>query len=241
MSLSVSKTKNSIKIAESGNKSVYMDNKNENGMKEINGNNFLPYIDMKDYPGGVRIFYSGGTGSGKTYLCTKILQQIKPKHLYLFSSIDDDDYKEFKNMKRIDLNEILENNPELDIHQVYEYIEKDAVCIFDDIVSFGTKLSKPYLELRSILLTKGRHKGQSTFVIEQQGQNYNKTRDVLLNSQFFVMFPKNNYRSFKSMASNYLGLMKNDIENIRNLPGRYVFINKHYPMYVVSEKEIRMI
>jgi hypothetical protein len=106
-------------------------------------------------------------------------------------------------------------------------------------MSFGTKLSLPYLELRMIMLQKARHKKQSVFVAEQTAQagNAKGSREVLLNCQYFYCFPRNNFRAFNNLAKIYLGLTEKQIEHMKTL-GRYVMINKNYPGYYVSDKEV---
>lgn len=243
MSLETNENKYNYQIATGKNQNIYLNTKenNETGDEIINGSDIMPYFDMKHHKGGIRMLLSGGTGSGKSYMCKSIIKQIKPKRVYLFSSLSDGDYNDVKHLDQIDLIEILNNNPGITPHDIFERMEAGCICIFDDIVSFGLKLSKPYLELRQICLQKGRHKGMSVFVCEQQAQMANKSRDVLLNCQYYCCFPRNNYRAFNSLASNYLGLTKDKIEYLRKLKSRYVLFNKNYPAFYISSVECGML
>lgn len=243
MSLETNENKYNYQIATGKNQNIYLNTKenNESGEEIINGNDIMPYFDMKHHKGGIRMLLSGGTGSGKSYMCKSIIKQIKPKRVYLFSSLTDGDYDDVKNLEQIDLIEILNNNQGITPHDIFERMEPGCVCIFDDIVSFGLKLSKPYLELRQICLQKGRHKNMSVFTCEQQAQMANKSRDVLLNCQYYCTFPRNNFKAFNSLASNYLGLTKDKIEYLRKLKSRYVLFNKNYPAYYVSAVECGML
>ena len=175
-------------------------------------------------------------------MAEKLIECIKPTVVYVFSSIDDGDYDKFKNVQRIDLNQIIEKTG-LDIHQIYEHMEPNCVAIFDDIVSFGSKMSKPYIELRLIMLQKSRHKGQSVLICEQSALNgmAKGSREVLLNCQYFYCFPRSNFNSFNKLAINYLGLDKSKIEKLKNLKSRYVLINKNHPSYYVSSIECGML
>jgi len=235
------KSKDIVQIA-TGSRDVYLDN-NENNTNEtiIKGKDFLPFFDMKQNTGGIRCLLSGSTGSGKSFMAEKIIECIKPSVIYIFSSIDDGDYSKFKNVQRIDLIDLMDRNG-LDIHQIYEFMEPNCCAVFDDIMSFGAKMSKPYLELRLIMLQKSRHKGQSVLVVEQTAQSGNAkgSREVLLNCQYFYCFPKNNFRAFNNLATQYLGLDKAQIEKMKNLKSRYVMINKNYPSYYISSSEIGM-
>jgi hypothetical protein len=243
----IKKQKDIIKIA-TGSSDIYLDtrdsitNENHNGETIISGKDYLPFFDMKDHKGGIRALFSGSTGSGKTYMAEKLIECIKPSVIYVFSSIDDGDYSKYKNVQRFDLNELIANTG-LDIHTIYEYMEPNCVAIFDDIVSFGSKLAKPYIELRLIMLQKSRHKGQSVFICEQSALAgmAKGAREVLLNCQYFYCFPKSNFNSFNKLATNYLGLDKKQIEKLKNLKSRYVMINKNAPSYYISSVECGML
>ena len=224
-------------------KNIYLDVNSEKYEKiiETANNDIMPVIDIKKLL-CVRVLISGSSGSGKTYMAEKLLEQIKPDTVYLFSSINDSDYSKY-NVKRIDLNHILSSFPKMTIHDIYDKIEDNIVAIFDDIVSFGTKLSKPYLELRLVMLQKGRHRKQSVFVVEQQATagNLKGSQSVLLNCNYFITFPKNNFRAFTILAKNYLGFENKVIEYFRKNNSRYLFISKNHPSYYVASNECGMI
>ena len=244
--LETKESKSNYLIATGANgKNIYLntdDDNNDSGEEVINCRDIMPYFETKKhFFTGIRMLLSGGTGSGKSYMCKQIIKQIKPKRVYLFSSLTDGDYADVKNLEQIDLIDLLNKNPGYTVHDIFEMMEPGCVCIFDDIISFGNKMSKPYLELRQICLQKGRHKNMSIFVCEQMAQMANKSRDVLLNCQYFCCFPRNNFKAFNSLASNYLGLTKDKIEYLRKLKSRYVMFNKNYPAYYVSSVEVGML
>jgi hypothetical protein len=236
------KNKKAYQIAKGTKLDVFLDPDEEaNGDKIIKGNKIMPFFDMSKND-GIRCLLSGSTGSGKSYMCRKAIEQINPKKVYIFSSVDDGDYDNLPcEVMKVDLNQIISRTG-MDIHQIYECMEDKCVAVFDDIMSFGNKMSKPYLELRLIMLQKSRHKKQSVFVCEQTAQagNAKGSREVLLNCQYFYCFPRNNFRAFNNLAKIYLGLTEKQIEHMKTL-GRYVMINKNYPSYYVSNNEVAMI
>ena len=243
MTLTTKKAKDNIKIATSSGKDIYITPEDDNsGDNIITGSKIMPFFDMSKHQ-GIRVFLSGGTGSGKSYMTRKAIEQIKPKKVYIFSSIDDGDYDNIKGCEvmKVDLIQLMEKT-RMGIHDIYEYMEPNCVAVFDDIMSFGTKISKPYLELRLIMLQKSRHRNQSVFVVEQTSQSGNSkgSREVLLNCQYFYCFPRNNFRSFTNLAKIYLGLDDKQIQHMKTL-GRYIMINKNYPSYYVSDKEVGMV
>lgn len=242
MSLTTTKSKNVYQIAKSASREIYLNNDESSiGEKVIKGTKIMPFFDMNKNE-GIRALFSGSTGSGKSYMCRKALEQIKPKKLYIFSSVDDGDYDALPcDVMKVDLNDIIYRTG-LDVHQIYQQMEDKCCAVFDDIMSYGTKLSKPYLELRLIMLQKSRHKGQSVFVCEQTALagNAKGSREVLLNCQYFYCFPRNNFNAFNKLAKIYLGLNNKQIEHMKTL-GRYVMINKNYPSYYVSNDEVAML
>jgi len=239
MSILTTRKKDSELIATSPETNFFITEDENAGQLSITGSKIMPAFDMTKKK-VFHCFFSGATGSGKSYLARKCIEQIKPKFVFVFSSVDDGDYDNIKGVKTIhvDLNDIIQKQ-HLDIHQIYETVPDDCICIFDDIVSFGQKLAKPYIELRMILLQKGRHRGQSVFVCEQQAMagNQKGAREVLLNCSRFFCFPKSNFNSFQKLAKQYLGLNDEQINKCKTL-GRWVCINKNFPQWICSEKEV---
>lgn len=241
MSIEKRENKNNVPIAYSlkTKKYVYLNDKDEEGNKgQKTEDKLIPFFDLKKKK-SIRIFISGSTGSGKTYLCERILETTfkKSPQIYLFSAIEDEDYTKIKNLLRVDIEDILSQNRDLNI---YELLMPDSVCIFDDILSFPDKTAKLYLKLRTQCLSIGRHKNISTICIEQQPRNYTKSRDVLLNSEVYIFFPKSSYMPFEKTCKEYLGLTKDKIEELGS-NSRYVSINKVYPSYAVRESNINIL
>ena len=205
--------------------------------KKTDPTGIIPFIDIPKIK-SIRIFISGSTGSGKTYLCEQILKSSfnKAPNIYLFSSVNDD-YKKFDNLLHVDIEQFNKSNADVDI---YDALEPGSVCIFDDILSFGDKTLKLYLKLRSQCLATGRHKQISTICIEQQPRNFIKSRDVLLNSEAYCFFPRASYLPYYKTCIDHIGMSKIDIEKFGK-DSRWVFINKTYPSYVVRQYNIDLI
>ena len=171
---------------------------------------------------------------------SKCIEIIKPKKVYVFSSIDDGDYDNLKcDVMKVDLNSLILQTG-CNVHDIYEQMEDKCLAVFDDILSFDNKILKLYIKLRQQCLAVGRHKGLSTICIEQQARNREKTRDVLLNSEIFIFFPKASFVSFQKTASEYLGLNKEQINKLKE-NSRYVSIDKRFPSYAVREHNIDLL
>ena len=205
--------------------------------KKTDPTGLIPFIDIPKIK-SIRIFISGSTGSGKTYLCEQILKTSfnKAPNIYLFSSVNDD-YKDFDNLLHVDIEDFNKGNPDVDIYTV---LEPGSVCIFDDILSFSDKTLKLYMKLRSQCLATGRHKQLSTICIEQQPRNFIKSRDVLLNSEAYCFFPRASYLPYYKTCIDHIGLSKVDIEKYGK-DTRWVFINKTFPSYIVRQYNVDMI
>ena len=205
--------------------------------KKTDPTGIIPFIDIPKIK-SIRIFISGSTGSGKTYLCESILKSSfnKAPNIYLFSSVNDD-YKDFKNLLHVDIDNFNKSNPDIDI---YDALEPGSVAIFDDILSFSDKTLKLYMKLRSQCLATGRHKQISTISIEQQPRAFLKSRDVLLNSEMYIFFPKSSYLPYFKTAHEHIGMSKNDIEKYGK-DSRFVAINKTYPSYIIRQYNVDMI
>ena len=197
----------------------------------------IPYFDIPKIK-SIRIFISGSTGSGKTYLCEQILKTSfnKAPNIYLFSSVNDD-YKDFKNLLHVDIDNFNKSNPDVDIYSV---LEPGSVCIFDDILSFSDKILKLYMKLRSQCLATGRHNQLSTISIEQQPRAFLKSRDVLLNSEMYIFFPKSSYLPYFKTAHEHIGMSKSSIEKYGK-DSRFVAVNKTYPSYIVRQYNVDML
>ncbi len=205
--------------------------------KKTDPTGIIPFFDIPKIK-SIRIFISGSTGSGKTYLCEQILKSSfnKAPNIYLFSSVNDD-YKDFKNLLHVDIPNFNNANPDIDI---YDVLEPGSVCIFDDILSLSDKILKLYMKLRSQCLATGRHKMISTICIEQQPRAFLKSRDVLLNSEMYVFFPKSSYLPYFKTAHEHIGMSKSDIEEYGK-NSRFVAINKTYPSYIIRQFNVDMI
>lgn len=250
--LSLKESTNSIPIAMTIDKkhTVYKSNTQDQNQNKIEFpvaplddlKSLIPYFDFKHMKAGkksIRMFISGSTGSGKTYLCEQILKNSfkKAPVIYLFSSIWDEDYKDIKNLIHLDIDEFYESNP--DIEDIYTKLHPNSVCIFDDILSLDDKKLKKYIKLRDQCLSVGRHKDISTICIEQQPRNYTKSRIVLLNSEMYIFFPKSSYMPFKKTCEEYIGLSKSKIEDLGK--HRYIAIYKNYPSYYITDFETCML
>jgi hypothetical protein len=180
-------------------------------------------------------FIFGSTGSGKSVFCCKYAEQyqkIYDNPIYLISNINEDvEVDKIKDLIRIPIEDVMTDKitPEA-IH--------DCLIIFDDVDVIPDKnISLKVEKLRDQLLTTGRHFGISCLITSHLGSNFQHTKVPINESAFVVVFPKGgNWSQIDRILHNYSGLTRQQEDDIRRLPSRWVMIHKCYPTYVIYEK-----
>jgi len=189
-----------------------------------------------------RIFVSGLSGSGKSYYISQFIKNNRKKNqqVFLLSPVDEDKaYSKIKDLIQISIPEILEetNQGEVGVNDFPE----GSIIIFDDIESYPKSQLKMYLELRQIILERGRHQNLSCITVSHNPMLGNITKACIRESQYFVLFPKHNARDVKKLLSSYGNLDTSQIESIVSMKGRSVFFRKVIPQYAISDNEILVI
>jgi hypothetical protein len=194
----------------------------------------IPTID----PDQRSVYYIAGmSGAGKSHFARGIAEAYKKlypsRQVYLISELKEDatlDGSKIAKPLRISLDSLVEEPPEID-----EF--SDCLVIFDDYDA----LSKPYdavvLKLMKDLLTMGRHTHCSLCICSHHLSNGLKTRLILNESQYLVLYPMATApKALAYTCEMYGGIDKDDVKELKKL-GRWVCIHKMYPGFVVSEKK----
>lgn len=80
----------------------------------------------------------------------------------------------------------------------------------------------------------GRHTNTSMLILSHYLTNYKKTRLILGESNFLIVYPlATSFKALKYVCEHYGGLEKEQIQQMKKL-GRWVCIHKNYPVYVLS-------
>lgn len=198
----------------------------------------LPELDKREC-----IFISGPAGSGKSTYVAEYIDYYKSIHsrndIYLFSKINDDKaFKKYeKKIIKIPLDESLMSEP-IESEDV-----KNSLVIFDDVDTITDKKLQEFIDkLRDDLLECGRH--QNIYILNTGHNllNWKKTKVVLNESTGVVFFPRSGAaHAIKGFLTKYCGLDREQVAKIFHLDSRWVYINKSYPLYVVSEHKIYLI
>ena len=197
----------------------------------------VPIIEEPSY----RLFVSGLSGSGKSYFISMFLKHNKVKRegagIFLFSPVQDDKaMKSIKNLIHLDLDEFMAETKGREFE--IEDIPEGSVCIFDDIESWGKGRAKPYMELRDILLERGRHRDISTICVSHNCCNGHATKVSIREAQYWCLFPKFNARDTKVILKTYGGFDKDEIDEIMAMKTRWCLIRKSIPKYAIGEHSV---
>jgi hypothetical protein len=186
-------------------------------------------------------YVAGQSGSGKSYFARGIAENYKKlfpeREIYLISKLQEDetlDKMKVGKPKRLSLDSLVEDPVELD-----EF--KDCLVIFDD----WDTLDKPYFpivhKLIEDLAIMGRHSNTSMLILSHYLTNYSKTRLILGEAQFLVLYPlATSQKALKYVCEHYGGMDKEDIITLKKR-GRWVLIHKNFPSYVISQHEANLL
>lgn len=186
-------------------------------------------------------YVAGQSGSGKSYFARGIAENYKKlfpeREIYLISKLQEDetlDKMKVGKPKRISLQSLVDDPVELD-----EF--KDCLVIFDD----WDTLDKPYFpivhKLIEDLAIMGRHSNTSMLILSHYLTNYSKTRLILGEAQYLVLYPlATSQKALKYVCEHYGGMDKEDIITLKKR-GRWVLIHKNYPSYVISQHEANLL
>lgn len=189
------------------------------------------------------LYIAGPQGSGKSYYASQYITEFNkkfPKHdTILFSRIEEDDsFKDFDKMIKINLDENLLTDP---IDAKKELLR--SLTIFDDI-ELGTnpKVQKAVEMLRNDVIKNGRDqakKGNDIYCIctNHQITDYKKTRDLLNECTSITMFPKSGCDyGIRRVLKTYFGMSKDQMYKVLNLPSRWITLYCTYPQYVLHQR-----
>lgn len=189
-----------------------------------------------------RIYICGPTGSGKTFWISQYLEKYKQiypnRPIYIFSDVDKDELLDKHKPIRIKLNMSLHQKP-IQTHEL-----KDSCVIFDDVDSISDKnIKNAVITLYDSILKKGSsHDNISLIITNHACTDRTATRNILINSNFIVFFPKSGSSyGLNYMLKNYMGLSKEQIARVFNLPSRWVVLHKNFPLWIMYSTGIYLL
>ena len=188
------------------------------------------------------VFYiAGASGSGKSYIAKGLgeyYQKLFPERsVYLISKLEEDSGTLDKMKpppKRINIQSLIDDYPDLD-----EF--KNCMVIFDDYDTFTGPSEKVVHKLIDDLATMGRHTNTTMLCLSHYLTNYKKTRLLLNEATHIVVYPMaTSYHALSYLLKTHIGMTKDDIRDLKKM-GRWVCIYKHFPQYLISAQQARML
>ena len=189
-----------------------------------------------------QIWYVAGiSGSGKSYFARGIAENYKKlfpdREVYLISKLEHDetlDRMTTGKPKRISLQSLVDDYPSI------EEFEK-CLVIFDDYDTLTAPFDKVVLKLIDDLAIMGRHTGTSMLCLSHYLTNYKKTRLILGEAHFIVLYPMaTSFKAMRYVCEQHCGLTKDEVTALKKM-GRWVCIHKVYPQYLVSAHTARLL
>lgn len=197
------------------------------------------------------VFYiAGPSGAGKTTIAADLAfsyhkANLKNKIVFI-STVNDNPL--LKRLKPIMINVIDEKmvdynlfNPETRLtvkdDGVNPPLFKDSLVIFDDLEGITDKnvLSAIQQNLINPMLNTGRHQCLNVIFCRHILLDYEKTRNILVEMDFLVVYPSSTRRQIRNCLKRYLGLEKDQMDKIMNCGERYVFIHCKFPMFAFTK------
>lgn len=221
-------------------KRIQTDTTNDKSIELPDDSSFMP-IPSPD-PKKREVYYvAGQSGSGKSYFARGIAENYKKlypeREIYLISKLQEDetlDKMKTGKPKRISLQSLVDDPVDLE-----EF--KDCLVIFDDFDTLDKPFAQIVHKLIEDLCIMGRHSNTSMLILSHYLTNYSKTRLILGESQFLVLYPlATSQKALRYVCEHYGGLDKEDICGLKKR-GRWVMIHKNYPSYVISCQNANML
>lgn len=212
-----------------------MEKKGESTVKLPPGSTFS--INISKDPEKREIFYvAGASGSGKSYiakhLASEYQKQFPKRDVYLVSKLKEDATLDSMERPPVRLSpEKLVEKPITDLECL-----RESLVIFDDYDSFVGKEGKVIQQLIDDIAIMGRHQVITMLCLTHYLSNYKKTRLLLTEATHFVLYPlSTGVQALNYLLKTYLGLSKDEVNNLRKTGSRWVCIYKNYPSWVVTE------
>lgn len=193
------------------------------------------------------IYITGSQGIGKSYWAGEYLKEYQKVHkqskIIIFSekkfdSVFDD---ALKNIKRIDLNDLLQN-PIND--EEIANLEPYTMFLMDDVDCIKNKnIKKEVYNLVDRIIAVERSRKINIIFTSHVACNSKETKIALTNSDIIVFFPKHYNASLEYLLKNYIGLRGDDLKKFENkqYKSRWTAYIKTYPPILLFENQIKIL
>jgi len=183
-----------------------------------------------------KLYISGVSGSGKSTYTGKYLEEYVKLYpddpVFIFSSVPEDKPLDKIDPVRIDIDEDLIEDP----FNIQDF--RDSITIFDDTDTIKNKILRTAVNnIKAEMIEIGRHYNARCIITSHIISNYRDTRQILNEATSVTFFPKSGgVFHIKNFLKTYCGLDKKQIQQVLDLPSRWVTIYRTYPSYIIYEK-----
>jgi hypothetical protein len=185
-------------------------------------------------------YITGQSGSGKSFIAKQYADYyhklFPSRGVYLISKLQKDEtLDKLKFLKRVDIDSLVDDYPELD-----EF--NDCLVIFDDYNTLTKDQEKAVLKLIDDLAIMGRHSVTSMMVLTHHTTNYKQTRLILNECTNIVVFPQStSSHALKHLLVSYVGVDEKDLKRYKKLGSRWLMFSKNYPSFMVSQRDAELL
>jgi len=182
------------------------------------------------------LYIAGPSGSGKSYFTKLYLMNYKKAYpnnpIYMFSKLHED-----KSLEGIELVRVMIDNRL--IEDPFDVSDFENCCvIMDDIDALREKPLKNALEkLKVEILETGRHFKTTLILTSHLACKGNETKSILNEAHSITFFLKSGM-PVDYLLKNYVGLDKNQLVALKEIPSRFISITRGFPQAVFGEKTI---
>ena len=209
----------------------------------------FPFINAKDQR--YSAFISALSGSGKSVLCSKLINQIRKargdpfKRVLIFTTSvinEDPAYESIENKAIVGFDD-----------EIFQYfLDEGASCFHDKIICMDDyenvadpKLKKAVLHFLKDILERTRKQGVDIIVINHQTMNYAATKPIIYETENYYLNVQTNRNSSIKFLKSYMDLDKEDMEAIKNYEANSRFawsmFRKSYPSYFINGNVVKLL
>jgi len=185
------------------------------------------------------LYIAAPEGSGKSWFAATYMEgwrDLFPENnAWVFSRKPNDEVIDSVGVKRIRLDKTLVTDP-IDF---LEEMEENDLVLFDDIETItDDKVKKAIYKLEADLIDVGR--AHKIYVLSTShlinGNDRIRTRTLLNSAHFFVIFPiGGNAYQITYLLKQYVGLDREQIQDILNTTSRWIVISRKVPPFVYGQ------
>lgn len=217
----------------------------------------LPLMPSQRKNGELRdtVFISGMAGSGKTWFAKNFIilySEMYPKNKIFFISQQDKDndvsLKEIRNlMIQISIDDIMD---ELSPITWESFTDNPCLLFFDDYDGFSSKKDskkktseiKAVMQLIDDVLRNGRKFSTSCIISSHDLNKAHKMETVLKECEYICIYPNGIMKyHLEYFCNKYLGLDKQQIQQIKKCGSRWVVLRRKYPIFMLTENRAEIL